>query len=164
VVKQRWILYEIIDELRTLISTLGAWQEWTGSATAEEAIAHIHLIEASSTLASPIIILDYAGDIAMIRQSGRVDSPWMTTATVVMYLRDSVAITDPVTPDNEVTLGFYNNMTGLLNGLQSSGWKPPRLCISSMVIRGMARTDEAKRPREGDNVESVTVMQLRCVS
>jgi hypothetical protein len=158
------VLSEPIDDLRSLIATLASWQTWTGHATAATAIEHIYLVEATAAAGVPFVILDYGDDISMVRQSVRADMPWKTDGWIAMYIRAAVATATPALTDAEVMLTFYNNVGALLGDLQLAGWQPPKLCIESMVVRGMARTDEAKRTREGDYNEAVVGIQLRCLS
>jgi hypothetical protein len=158
------ILSEPMDDLRSLIATLASWQTWTGHATAAAAIAHIYLVEAPAAATDPFIILDYGDDIAMVRQSPRIDMPWRTDGWFALYLRAVPATDTPALTDAEVMLSFYNSVSSLVGDLQLSGWMPPKLCIESMVVRGMARTEEAKRTREGDYLEAVIGLQFRCVS
>lgn len=149
-------LSEPLDALRALISRSGAWQVWCGVSTEAEALARIHIGSAAVDEVEPYAILDLSDSWSRMRQT-LTAGDWRSDGWLLVYIRDTVAA-GLVDPDALMT--FSNRLGALVEDLERLGTQRP-LLLTSIEVRGLARTEEHLRETQGDHWEALLAIGVK---
>ena len=143
------LLSEPLARLRTMLAESTAFQQWTGTADATAALAHIHLLSSARKPALPVCLLDLGEQFERTRTTILNGSRFESAGHLVAYFR---AVVPDGTDDLDAVYTFTNHLGAVWRDLEALAGTNGRLGITTISLAVPPTRIEADRRQYGGDL------------
>ena len=148
--------------LGQMVAESEAFLNWTGSANAEAAQEHIHLLQSTRNPELPLCLIDYGDGFERERIGVTMGRAFEQRGTLIVFLRDQV---DTSLDEAEATIAFCNRVGALWNDLERMIVTDARLLITGISLAANpARIASDRRPHVGDLFEAALAISWKATN